>query len=254
MIALLAAAAVATLSPQPGPDQSARRTVQAVLARTPQAAASRPPQAAVPLAPQAVLARYGAALKRLEEPRVFTVEYTLEQTGSRTLEQTHRIFRSGGSERDETIAVNGTRLTRPQVRIFRNRPYRYGVAALAPKPAQYAFAYTGPRKAAHHFDYVFRLVPKKPGAFAFTELTVDGVTFLPGTVAFATRAHGGRGSVSFTKHDRWWVANRANASVRASGGTDREQLGFSRWRFPPSLPPSTFALPRALPSAPPVLP
>ena len=220
----------------------------------PQTAASRAPEAAVPLAPQAVLANYGAALKALKEPRAFTVEYTLEQTGSRTLEQTHRIFRSGRNERDETIAVNGTRLTRPQVRVFRNRPYRYSVAALAPKPAQYAFAYAGPRKAAHHFDYVFRLAPKKRGEFAFTELTVDGVTFLPGTVAFATRAHGGRGSVSFTKHDRWWVADRANAAVRTPGGTDREQLSFSRWRFPPSLPPSTFALPRALPSAPPALP
>ncbi len=206
------------------------------------------------LAPQAVLAKYGAALKALKEPRVFTVEYTLEQTGTRTLEQTHRVFRSGSNERDETIAVNGTRLTRPQIRVFRNRPYRYTVAALAPKPAQYAFAYLGPRKDARHVDFVFRLAPKKPGAFAFTELTVDGVTFLPVTVAFATRAHGGRGTVSFGKRDRWWVASGASASVRVPGGTAREQLGFSRWRFPPSLPPSTFALPRALPSAPPAVP
>ncbi|MEA2665073.1 MAG: hypothetical protein QOI11_2017 [Candidatus Eremiobacteraeota bacterium] len=237
MIALLAAALLAVTTPAP------------------QAAAPRTSQAPAALAPQAVLAKYGAALKTLQEPRVFTVEYTLEQTGTRRLEQTHRIFRSGRSERDETIAVNGTRLTRPQVRVFRNRPYRYSVAALAPKPAQYAFAYAGPRKAARHVDYVFRLTPKKPGPFAFTELTVDGVTFLPGTVAFATRVHGGRGSVGFTKHDRWWVANRAGASVRAPGGAEeREQLTFSRWRFPPSLPPSTFALPRALPSTPPALP
>ncbi len=250
MIALLAAAAVATFAPQPAqpaPGQSARRASQA--------APSRAPQAAAPLAPQAVLARYAGALKTLKEPRVFTVEYTLEQTGTRTLEQMHRIFRSGKDERDETIAVNGTRLTRPQVRVFRNRPYRYTVAALAPKPAQYDFKYVGARRVARHFDYVFRLTPKKPAGFAFTELTVDGATFLPGTVAFATRQHGGGGSVSFGRRDRWWTAAGANASVRAPGGAEeREQLTFSRWRFPPSLPPSTFALPRALPTTPPALP
>jgi hypothetical protein len=236
VIALLGAAALALATPAP------------------QATPPRVPQAAVALAPPTVLAKYAAALKALKEPRVFTVEYTLEQIGTRTLEQAHRIFRSGSSERDETISVNGTRLTRPQVRVFRGRPYRYTVAALAPKPAQYAFQYLGPRKDAHHIDYVFRLTPKKPGAFAFTELTVDGVTFLPSAVAFATRAHGGRGSVSFGKHERWWVAASATAAVRAPGGTAREQLTFSGWRFPPSLPSSTFALPRALPSAPPALP
>lgn len=223
-------------------------------ARMPQPTAA-PTASPAALPPHAVLAKYGAALKTLREPRAFSVEYTLEQTGTRTLEQMHRIFRSDKNERDETIAVNGTRLTRPQVRVFRNRPYRYAVTALAPKPAQYAFAYAGPRKVARHFDYVFRLTPKQPAGFAFTELTVDGVTFLPGTVAFATRAHGGRGSVTFGRRDRWWVAGGASASVRAQGGAEeREQLTFSRWRFPPSLPASTFALPRALPSTAPALP
>ena len=231
MIALLAAAAV-TLAPQAAPTPA--------------------PQAA--LAPQAVLAKYGAALKALKEPRVFTVEYTLEQTGTRTLEQTHRIFRSGRDERDETIAVNGTRATRPQTRIFRGRPYRYAVAALAPRPAQYAFAYVGTRKNARHVDYVFRLQPKAKPAFAFTQVAIDGVAFLPTAVEFATREHGGRGSVSFVRSAKWWVAGGATASARAPGGDAHERLTFSHWRFPPSLPASTFALPRALPSAPPALP
>ncbi len=203
------------------------------------------------LSPHAVLAKYGAALAALREPRVFTVEYTLEQAGTRTLEQTHRIFRSGSDERDETIAVNGTRATRPAIRIFRGRRYRYTVAALAPRPARYDFAYLGTRRAGRHVDYVFRLRPKAPAAFALTQLTVDGVTFLPGEVAFATRAHGGRGSVTFAKSAKWWVASGATASAREPGGVAHERLHFSGWRFPPALPPSTFAVPRALPSLPP---
>ncbi len=199
-----------------------------------------------------MLARYSAALAALREPRVFTLEYTLEQTGPRTLEQAHRIFRTGRDERDETIAVNGTRATRPQIRIFRGRPYRYTVAALAPKPAQYDFAYAGTRRDGHHLDYVFRLRAKQPGAFRLTEVAVDGLSFLPGTVAFATRDHGGSGSVSFGKQVKWWVASAATAAARApGGGVEHERLTFSRWRFPPSLPASTFSVPRALPSPPP---
>ena len=225
MIVFLAAAAVAAASPSPAPTP------------TP--------------APDAVVANYVIALAGLKEPRVFSVEYTIEQTGTRSLEQTHRIFRSGMDERDETIAVNGTRPVRPVVRIFRRRPYRYTVAALAPKPAAYDFTFAGLHKAGKHVDYVFDLTPKKGApAFAFTQVTIDGLTFLPAAVSFATGQHAGRGQVTFAKSERWWVARTAAAQANVPGGVAREHLTFSRWRFPASLPPSTFAAPRPLPSPP----
>ncbi|HYZ17009.1 MAG TPA: hypothetical protein VE591_11430, partial [Candidatus Acidoferrum sp.] len=65
--------------------------------------------AALTLTPGMVVTKYEATVAKLREPRVFTLEYTMEQTGSRALEQSHRIFRSGANERDETIAVNGNR-------------------------------------------------------------------------------------------------------------------------------------------------
>jgi hypothetical protein len=207
---------------------------------------------AVALAPGSVLAQYEAALVLLDEPRVFTVEYTLEQTGPRTLDQTHRIFRSGGDERDETLAVNGARSKTPVVRIFRGRRYRYTVAALAPNTSAYDFVYLGPHKDGKHIDYVFRLTPKAgTRALTFTELTIDGLTFLPQSVSFETLQHQGRGTVTFAKAGRYWVARSATAQAGVAGGTAHERLRFFRWRFPVSLPRSTFAAPRPLPTPPP---
>lgn len=205
------------------------------------------------LPPEAVVAKYAAAVAGLKEPRVFAFEYTIQQTGTRTLEQTHRVFRSGNDERDETLAVNGNRSRTPVVRIFRGRPYRYTVAALAPKPSQYTFAYAGPHKDGKHVDYVFDLVPKaKPPGVTFTQVTIDGVTFLPQSIAFAG-PHAARGSVTFVKSGRYWVARTASAQANVQGGVARELLGFVHWRFPPTLPRSTFAMPRPLRTVPPAL-
>jgi len=135
--------------------------------------------AAALLAPHTVLANYAAALAALREPRVFAVEYTLEQTGTRSLEQTHRIFRSGTDERDEVVAVNGTRATDPEVRIFHGRPYHYAVSRLAPRPSAYVFDYLGPRRDGRHVDYVFRLAPNHASAFMLTTIAIDGISFLP---------------------------------------------------------------------------
>jgi hypothetical protein len=211
------------------------------------AAATAPPAPRTTvLPPDAVLARYTAALAALQEPHVFAFEYTIQQTGPRTLEQTHRVFRSGNDERDETITVNGNRTHTPLVRIFRGRRYRYTVAALAPKPSAYEFVYAGPHKDGKHVDYVFDLVPKaKPPALAFTRVTIDGLAFLPQSVAF-TGPHAARGTVTFVKNDRYWVARSASAQANVQGGVAHEVLGFVHWRFPKALPPSTFAAPRPL--------
>jgi hypothetical protein len=208
--------------------------------------------AATLLLPHAVLANYGAALATLREPRVFAVEYTLEQTGTRSLEQTHRIFRSGTDERDEVVAVNGTRATDPEVRIFHGRPYHYAVSRLAPRPSTYVFEYIGPRKDGHHLDYVFRLTPNHPSAFVLTTITIDGISFLPAEVTFVTE-HGGHGALTFAKRGQFWVATGAEASARLGDGEAHEQLTFDDWHFPPTLPASTFAVARPLPSLPPAL-
>jgi hypothetical protein len=205
---------------------------------------------AATLPPDAVLTRYAAALTALHEPRTFTVEYTLEQTGTRSLEQTHRIFRRGGDERDETVAVNGTRATAPTIRIFRGHPYRYAVARLAPLPALYAFTYLGMVRDGHHWDYVFALTSKRaPGDFSLTRVSIDGISFLPTAILFETFANAGKGGVTFAKVGPWWVATGATASARVAGGVANERLTFANWRFPASLPASTFAVARPLPEA-----
>ena len=211
--------------------------------------------AAALLAPSAVLARYDAALAKLAEPRVFTFEYALEQTGTRTIEQTHRVFRSGANERDETLTVNGVRSSAPVVRVFRRRPYRYTVRALAPKPAAYDFTYAGPHRDGKHVDYVFTLAPTAdvPPRIVFTSVTIDGVTFLPRSVAFTAPAQRASGAVTFAKAGRYWVARTASAQANARGGVERERLAFTSWRFPAALPAATFATPRALPALPPAL-
>ncbi|HTW84655.1 MAG TPA: hypothetical protein VMD91_11345 [Candidatus Sulfotelmatobacter sp.] len=201
------------------------------------------------LAPQAVVAKYATALAQVRDPQVFTVQYTLEQTGTRSVEQTHRIFRSGKDERDEVIAVNGTRATQPEVRIFRNRPYRYAVTRLAPRPADYVFTYAGAVKDGHHTDYAFDLTPRHARAFVHTAVVIDGLTFLPDSIAF-TSGHSGRGRVTFSKSGSYWVASGAEASAHEAGGDAYEQLTFSGWHFPTELPRSTFAVARPLPSPP----
>ncbi len=208
------------------------------------------PAIASPPPPAAVVTRYENALGAVKEPHTFTVEFTLEQTGTRSLEQTHRIFRAGTDERDEIIAVNGTRATNASVRIFHGRPYRYAVTKLAPRSAQYDFAYVGPHKSGRHVDYVFRLTPKTPKGFRFTQVAIDGLTYLPSSVAFVSGPNAA-GSVAFGKSEKYWVATAAGASAHGTRGIAHERLTFTNWRFPKTLPRSTFAVARPLPTVPP---
>ncbi len=193
------------------------------------------------LAPDTVLARYTAALAAFSEPAVVTFTYTLEQTGAKMLEQTHRVYRSAHDERDETMVVDGRRLEPPTVRIFRGRRDHYAVLALAPKPAAYTFTYVGPRRDARHIDYVFRLTPKVAGDFAETEVAIDGVKFLPSSIAFRTRSNEATGSVTFSRAGRWWIPATATAHATVNGEAASERLSFSDYRFPPSLPRSAFS-------------
>jgi hypothetical protein len=198
------------------------------------------PPAYPQIAPAAVIARYAAALAKMKEPGVISFDYTLEQTGLRTVSQTHRIFRSGANERDETLVVDGKRLSPPKVRIFRGRRNRYTVGSLSPRPADYTFTYVGTFKDGHHFDYTFRLTPKKPRPFTVTDVTIDGVRFLPIAIGFATGAHDGAGTIAFGGNARWWVPYVATARATVAADTAMEKLTFFTYRFPQTLPASTF--------------
>ena len=74
--------------------------------------------AAPPLEPATVLARYADALAALKHPAAISFEFSVEQLGLRNLEQTHRVYRSGSDERDETLSVDGYALNYPAVRSF----------------------------------------------------------------------------------------------------------------------------------------
>jgi hypothetical protein len=206
--------------------------------------------AAVGVSPAAVLTKYTAALAALHEPRVFAVGYVLEQSGARTLDQEHQVFRAGGDERDEIVAVNGNRASQPEIRIFHGRKYRYTVAALAPRVGAYAFTYVGTHRNGHHDDFVFATAQTVPSsAYVVRSVTIDGETFLPAGISFTTSAGHARGTVTFAKQEHWWVASSATATAHTPAGATDERITFSGWRFPTSLPPSTFAVARRAPRA-----
>jgi len=207
------------------------------------APAEKPP---VELPADTVLARYATALAAYTAPPVFSVDYTLEQSGARDMEQMHRVFRSGANERDETLDVDGRKLDPPTTRIFRGRPDHYTVTLLAPNPAHYDFTYLGPHRDGHHLDYVFDAVSRLPGAYRVTRVTIDGITFLPVTIDFKSGT--GTGSATFGRDGKWWVPFEVTGSATVEGLAAMERLSFYNYRFPQTLPSGTFSGPHPLPS------
>jgi len=203
--------------------------------------------AASALTPSIVLEKYALALKSVKEPLSFSFEYALEQSGAHNLSSQHRVYRSGATERDETIAINGQATRHPEVRIFRKRAYRYAFATLAPRLDAYSILPAGTLLAGRHRDYSFRLLAYKPQAFRITKMIVDGVTFLPRAMDYTIHAGAnvGTGSLAFTKSGKYWVITSATASV----GDSRERIAWSNYRFITVMPPETFAEPRPMPSA-----
>lgn len=209
------------------------------------------------LDPDTVLARYAQALKDAPVPKLAVFEYAIEQAGVHDLIQTHRVYRAGREERDETLAVSGKALSPPLVRLFHGRIDRYAVARLAPTEASYAFAFVGTHKSGKHTDYIYRTLAHTPGAFEVTQVTIDGVRFLPSSISFVTGRGKvrGTGTINFNKSDRYWMPVLAVAVANVGQERARERIAFSGYRFPTSLPRSTFAAPRSLatpsPSPPP---
>ncbi|MFZ1125946.1 MAG: hypothetical protein WAN59_12475 [Candidatus Baltobacteraceae bacterium] len=208
--------------------------------------------AAPPLEPATVLARYADALAALKHPAAISFEFSVEQLGLRNLEQTHRVYRSGSDERDETLSVDGYALKNPAVRIFRNRGYRYDIATIAPKPEAYEFSFSSVQRAGDHYAYSFETKSRAAASFAVTGVTIDGASFLPSVVRFA--ASGGArasGRLRYVGAQGYWVVTEAIADARLPDGkVAHERIVWSSYRFPQSLPPSTFQAPAlAEPSA-----
>ena len=209
-------------------------------------AAPRAPTVAAPLEPATVLARYGDALAALRSPPAVSFEFSVEQLGVHNIEESHRVYRSGSKERDETLSIDGYPLKNPAVRIFLNRGYRYDVASLAPKPEAYDFSFSGVLRTGDHYAYSFATQPHAPASFAVTGVTIDGRSFLPSVVRF--HASGGNAHASGRLHlvgsHGYWVVSEATADARlADGKLAHERIVWSNYRFPESLPTSTFKAP-----------
>ncbi|GAC1448278.1 MAG: hypothetical protein PVSMB8_07220 [Vulcanimicrobiaceae bacterium] len=208
---------------------------------------------APPLDAASVLARYRSALATLRRPAVVSFEYSLAQLGLHDMEQTHRVYRSGRSERDETLVIDGYRLKAPAVRIITGPVAHYDVASVAPRPDAYRFVPVAAIRVGNGYRYHFRTVALRRRAVVARELDLDGHTFLPAIVRFATASGGVRGSgeLRYFQADAYWVIRsaRVDATLR-DGKRARERIVFQQYHFPNALPAGTFrASPTAKPPA-----
>ncbi|MBV9233433.1 MAG: hypothetical protein JO030_05265, partial [Candidatus Eremiobacteraeota bacterium] len=197
---------------------------------------------------QVVLQRYALALSRLPVPKAVVYSYTVSQVGANNLEQSHRIYRSGMSVRDETVSIDGVALRRKIVR-FSNRADRYAVTRFAPQQESYQLLFLGTARDGRHLDYVYEATPLVRTSPSWVDrLTIDGVRFLPRAVHFRSGALQieGSGTVQFAPFGRYWMPVAATARARVKGKPAREVIVWGDYRFPPSLPASTFAAPKAL--------
>ncbi|MBV8066434.1 MAG: hypothetical protein JO113_00550 [Candidatus Eremiobacteraeota bacterium] len=208
--------------------------------------------AALPAADsQYVLQRYARAIAVAASPKVVIYSYTVSQVGPSNVEQHHRIYRSGLDVRDETLSVDGIPLNRKIVRFSRH-PERYGVERFAPRTDAYELLFLGTAKDAHHLDYVYEATPLNRSVNVWIDrVTIDGIRFLPRAVRFHTSGvdAAGSGEIEFGSFGKYWMPITADAQARIKGKPARERIVWSDYRFPVSLPPSTFQAPEPLPQA-----
>lgn len=200
---------------------------------------------------QYVLQRYALAIDTLAAPKAVIFTYTVSQAGPSNLEQRHVIYRSGTDVRDETLAVDGVALARKIVRIAR-REDRYDVTRLAPKAAAYELLFLRTIKDGKHTDYEYEASPLLRSLSApIDHVTIDGRTFLPRDVQFTTTGPDaqGRAHVEYAAFGKYWMPVMAEVTAVVSGKPARERIVWSDYRFPQSLPESTFVAPRPLPHA-----
>ncbi|HET6276104.1 MAG TPA: hypothetical protein VFE16_09270 [Candidatus Cybelea sp.] len=196
-----------------------------------------------------VLQRYTIALAGLTAPKVVVYSYTVAQVGPSDIEQRHQIYRSGTDVRDETLAVDGIPLSRKVVH-FSRREDRYTVDRFAPRTDAYELLFLGTAKDGHHLDYVYEATPLSHPAGAWIDrIAIDGLRFLPRAVHFHSNGldAAGTGNIEFAPFGRYWMPVAASAQAHVKGKPARERITWSDYRFPESLPPSTFQAPEPLP-------
>jgi hypothetical protein len=199
---------------------------------------------------QYVLQRYAVAVEAVTSPKVVVYSYTVSQVGASNIEQHHRIYRSGLDVRDDTLTIDGITLLSKVVRFSRHED-RYAVGRFAPNANAYELLFLGTVKDGRHFDYVYEATPlnRASSGASIDRLTIDGTNFLPRVVHFASNGVGiaGSGEVEFGPFGKYWMPEVADATARVGGKPARERIVWSDYRFPQSLPPSTFQAPRPLP-------
>ncbi|MGH7729379.1 MAG: hypothetical protein ACREM2_11410 [Vulcanimicrobiaceae bacterium] len=209
------------------------------------------------LAPATILERYELALAELREPPAVAFEYGVEQLGPQDIVQTHRIFRSGREERDETLSVDGNKLPRPSVRILRDRADRYAIARLAPRTGDYAFRYLGIARSGGATGYAFATEPFAAHRYLVREVVLDAKRFLPRLIRFRLDSGAllASGELLYAGAGPYWMPQSANVHARLADGTPaHEHIAWSGYQFPASLPQSTFEAPHRAPPAPAVFP
>jgi hypothetical protein len=82
-------------------------------------------------------------------------------------------------------------------------------------------------------------------------VTIDGVNFLPRAVHFHSSGldANGSGNIEFGSFGKFWMPVAAVAQAHVKGKPARELITWSDYRFPASLPRSTFQPPEPLPRA-----
>ncbi|HTV74182.1 MAG TPA: hypothetical protein VME66_10795 [Candidatus Acidoferrales bacterium] len=195
------------------------------------------------LPPALVLAAYQEELTQESPPTALIFEYTVEQAGPHYIEQTHRIYRQGTSERDEILEVDGRVLPVPAVRILTRRTDRYDVTSVAPREPQYEFSFVRLLQVGSRFDYVFRTLNRAGGEFAVTDLTINGQSLLPSVIDFRSTNATGRafGRLTYAWVDDNWLIREASVSAHVDGAPVRERITWMNYEFPQALPASTFA-------------
>ncbi len=200
---------------------------------------------------QIVLQRYQLEMGDLQTPKAMIFTYSVSQLGTTDIEQRHVIYRSGLRVRDETISVDGIPL-KPKIVNFGRREDRYALGRLAPRSANYAMLFVKTVRDGAHLDYRYDVSPLgSTGGFVVTGLVIDGVSYLPREIDFATasgNAHG-HGALVYGKSDKYWMPLYVSVEANVSGKAARERIVWGGYRFPPALPASTFIPPKPLPHA-----
>lgn len=193
-----------------------------------------------------------AALAKAVQPKTVVFSYSVSQAGLHNIEQTHRIFRSQNRERDETLSIDGDPLKTTRVSI---RADRYAIGKIAPRTSAYAFLFLGTHRNGKHLDYVYATAPLGAPPFVVTEVTIDGLTYLPALVRFkiATAGTKATGSIAYARFSKYWMPTLATVSATVQAKETRERIAWSTYSFPAALPPSTFFVPKplAIPTVPP---